>query len=383
MAEIELGKTIDGPGTHALVIGVSRYPYTRGPLQTQDGKEYALPPLDFAARSAAEVAHWLLTEYRNPAAPLASLQVLLSPAENETIRPDVAIRLTSPYAATRLAVQVAVDTLRSRCVGHPENSVFVYIAGHGIQLTRLGAIVLLEDFGGPGQSTQLEAAVDMRTCHGSFNGYGYPNHQVWFVDSCRQGPGLAEKFDRLSGGMPFDQPSGDVDSSPLFLASSTHEEAFGQAGGMTLFSRALLAALRGEAADGPDELSDEWHIAASRLGDVIHRRVRAWAREDGRDQRVDLTGRLGPAVVHAFAHPPDVELTLELDPICAADYCTAALFFAGTEAVVSGASEWPVTRTVRAGNYTLLVDSQAPYLPIQYEPRFVRPRTFRWPVKVT
>jgi hypothetical protein len=66
-----------GPGTHALVIGVSDYPFADGPDASDLGESFELQNLTSAARSASEVAAWLLNEYSNREVPLASLRVLL------------------------------------------------------------------------------------------------------------------------------------------------------------------------------------------------------------------------------------------------------------------------------------------------------------------
>ena len=76
-------------GTHALVIGVSRYRFADGPESTPEGEAWGIENLSSAARSASEFAAWLVGEYRNLENPLASLRVLLSPSEGETIHPAI------------------------------------------------------------------------------------------------------------------------------------------------------------------------------------------------------------------------------------------------------------------------------------------------------
>jgi hypothetical protein len=61
------------PAMHAFVVGVSHYPFADGPEATPQGEALGLANLTGAARSASEVAAWLLTEYRNPDTPLGSL----------------------------------------------------------------------------------------------------------------------------------------------------------------------------------------------------------------------------------------------------------------------------------------------------------------------
>ena len=218
MGEVVLEAAVDGPGTHALVVGVSRYPFLNGAQATPLGKKFGMVDLSSAACSAAEVVAWLLHEYWNPDAPLASLRVLLSPAEGEVIRDDVATRLPNPHAATRAALEADMAAFREKCAERPDNIGFVYVVGHGVQLNKRGATVLLEDMAGPDQLNELHGAVDMVGCWGGLNGDTYACSQVWFIDSCRQKPAVAQRFEQLEGALTLSQPSGSVHSSPLILA---------------------------------------------------------------------------------------------------------------------------------------------------------------------
>ena len=70
-------ETLDDPGTHALVIGVSRYPYVKdAPEETPFGARSGLGQLSCAAHSAARFAAWLLDTYHNDKAPLSSLPTI-------------------------------------------------------------------------------------------------------------------------------------------------------------------------------------------------------------------------------------------------------------------------------------------------------------------
>ena len=71
--------------THAFVVGVSHYPFLDGPEATPLGEQLGMANLSSAARSASEVAAWLLGEYRCPEAPLASVRLLLSPVDGESL----------------------------------------------------------------------------------------------------------------------------------------------------------------------------------------------------------------------------------------------------------------------------------------------------------
>jgi len=90
--------------THAFVVGVSHYPFADGPEATADGESFEITNLTGAAKSASDIAAWLLDEYRNPDAPLASVRVLLSPTDSEEINVRVAGQMAGPSPATRDSV---------------------------------------------------------------------------------------------------------------------------------------------------------------------------------------------------------------------------------------------------------------------------------------
>jgi hypothetical protein len=376
MAEILINTGLgpDHAVTHALVIGVSDYPFVDGPDATDYGKQSELASLSCAARSATDVVSWLLEGYDNPKAPLASVTVLLSPSADEVIPGSLSKYLPSPCPATSAATREAFVALWHRCREKPENVALVYVAGHGVQLTKRGAVVLLQDFAAPGQTSILEAAIDMTACHAAFNGSDFASNQLWFVDACRQQPAVASRFEQIVAPKIFDEPTGEVESSPLFLAASSREAAWAQIGGPTLFSSALLAGLRGAAATGPDpQRCNDWHVSTFALYRLLHQRVGELAATSQVQQQVELTGRVHDAVVTRFAEAPDVLLRLELSPEAAASVAKASLYFAGADVVADGTTDWPIDRVIKAGLYTLTVDASPPYRSIPFMPLDVAP----------
>jgi hypothetical protein len=348
------------PGTHGLVIGVSHYPFADGPDASDLGESFGIQNLTSAARSASEFAAWLVDEYRNPQRPLTSLRVLLSPIEGETIHPRIEALLPRDAPATRAAVEQDLGEFRQDCRSNPDNVAVVYIAGHGVQLNKRGAIVLLHDFGDPNHVNELTGAIDVRGCHDGMDEAGNAHQQVWFVDACRQLPTVARRFERLEGALILSERPGQVRSSPLFLASSTRESAFAVIGGTTLFSQALLWALRGAAALGPEGgVSDEWYVGLSRLNTLLDRRVKALAGAHGEDQNVDPTGRFTDAVIHRFAQPPPVEVFLTLKPLAAA--AQGALLFNGDATQAHQWEVWPFQDRLHPGLYALKVTPQPPF----------------------
>ena len=384
MPAIDLGAARDGPGTHALVVGVSHYRHLSGPEASPFGEQFGLEDLTSAARSASEVVAWLLNEYHNPAAPLASLRVALSPADGESYADGVAGRLPRSHAATRDAVEKDVIAFRRDCE-HPENVAFVYVAGHGIQLTNRGAIVLLEDFADPDRA-DLYGAVDMMGCHAGLYGTGYANSQFWFVDACRQRPRVASKFENLQGGvLDLKGPPGEVECAPVYLASASRDLAFAEVGGLTLFSQVLLSALRGAAAVGPEEdRGIGWHVSAQKLGRVLKEGVAELAKAKSEDQSVQPVGWPGEAVIQHFEDPPSVRVVLTLEPSGAADRTSVSMLFDADEdqKVIDDVAEWPLERTLPAGLYQIRVKTKQPVTEVKLKPSTVYPPKYERVIEV-
>ena len=63
----------------------------------------------------------------------------------------------------------------------------MYVVGHGIQLNKRGAVVLLHDFA-TGDRPLLHGAIDVVGCRDAMDENGNAGHQVWFSDACRQRP---------------------------------------------------------------------------------------------------------------------------------------------------------------------------------------------------
>ena len=345
--------------THALVIGISSYPYLDGPEQTQLGATFEMTELSAAAASAAEVASWLITEYDSDA-PLATLRVLLSPAEGEVIEGAVAPLLDGPCPATRQAVEDEMTGFVADCKSQ-DAVAFVYVVGHGVQLTKRGAILLLEDVAAPDSAQELHGALDVVGCYEGFDGPQFAPTQFWFFDACRERV-QSSTLERMVGAYTLSSPIGTAESSTMFLGSSTREAAFSVRGGRSIFSTALLEALRGAGADGPTDLgSDDWWVTNRKLFDALHSTVKRLAREHGADQNVVPVGLRANTRIHRIDGVPQVPIRLALDPEEAGASSRLTLLFNATEPRVEDSAEWPFVATVPAGFYKIKVTTQTPY----------------------
>lgn len=358
MVDIVNTTNTTGAPVHAFVVGVSRYPHLEdGSSPSQAGALSGLGQLTSAARSASEFAAWLLNERYDPDAELASLYVSLAPSNGETIHPDIATKLPSGHGATRNEVMRDWLDFRRRCRETRNATAFVYVAGHGVQQTSESSVLLLEDFAGDQQESELWAALNMSGLHASLNGQAEAHLQFWFVDACREEPEVATHFAALAGAYAGDQPLGRAKASPLFLAAGPRKQAFANKFGSSLFCEALLAALRRDAATSGKRGNDKWRVTTASLAEYICPRV---LRESGSHRQiVELTGHVGTTAetIHVFRHTPRAKLTVRLNPPSAEVGSSAQL--SQDDVTILSTSSWPLESELDAGLYNLeIIPSQ-------------------------
>lgn len=352
------------PGTHALVIGVSAYEFLRdGANCSPQGYAFHIGQLSSAARSASEFAAWLMNGYNRPNHPLRSLRVLLSPSPNETIEPSVQALLKGNWQATRQNVDMMFTHFRDAAGSHEENVAIVYVVGHGVQFSKNGAVLLLNDFADPmHRYDTYTGAVDMRWMHDAMNQEsGVAQTQFWFVDVCRDLPENLEKYGVLGGVKGGDvERTGSAKSSPLFLSASPGQGAFAKTDGLTLFCEALLKGLKeGHAARSEGERNSPWRVSVNTLLEYLPNAVEALAAAGEQTQEVECTGKMTNAVLHECLSPPDVDLTISIRSGHNNSNYIANLKHRGST-LFKGYTSWPLTARVRAGLYAIEVTTLSP-----------------------
>ena len=266
------------PAYHALIIGVSRYthlvggtgPRTEEPLATQ------LDQLSAAATSAVRVAMWIRDHFQHPDAGRGSIRLLVSPSDGETPLPG---DVEAP-TATHDNVRAAITEWRRDVRASPENVAILYIAGHGLQTSNEGGILLLEDFGAPDAPTPLHAAVDVESVRRGIVAdpnrpdTATPKLQFYFYDACRINPAATAGYDELKAGICLDLPRGaSARASWVCFGARPRDYAYADPQRrVTLYSQAFLDCLESRApvdADGRtvsfDELQSTLEEAVSEL----------------------------------------------------------------------------------------------------------------------
>ncbi|HCL4007342.1 caspase family protein [Pseudomonas aeruginosa] len=348
------------PGTHALIIGVSAYDHLLGTGEgecSEQGSDSGLGQLTAAARSASRFATWLMGDYRRKDFPLRSLRVLLSPATEDEVSENLRGKLESDSIPTRDNVAAAFREFKRAAARNPSNIAIVYVAGHGVQFTNTGAVLLLKDFAHPShEEERYKGAVDMRAMHESMTYTSGARSQFWFVDICRQRAVDAKEFEELAGVLKFNRDiSGAAACSPLFLSASTGEQAFAKPGKLTLFCEALMSALvEGHAASSDGERSSPWLVSTSGLQMYLRKAVELLAEQYDEKQLVECTGIFNDEVFHECERAPDVDLRIQIkDGLVAADYSAKLSHL--DRVLYENHTAWPLCTKIPAGLYKIEV----------------------------
>ena len=346
-------------GAHVLIIGTSAYRhFPDGSDPTPRGELFGMEQLTSAASSASRFAAWMMSEYINTRAPLRSMRVLLSPNGYEPIHPDIAASLRDDYSTTLDNVKTEVVAFRKACAACKDNVAIVYIAGHGVQLTKTGAIVLLHDVGSEMHANLLEGALNVTGLHAGFNHPNTAQTQFWFVDACRQYLPVAAKFETLAGAFTLDEPHGSASQNPMFLATTTGAAAYAHVKGQTLFNQALLQGLRGRIATPPETgVSGNWHVSALELVRRLLPDVQALALTSSVEQTADHAGRMGNAVFHEYPQTPEVDLHVQISPAAARPQSRGSLRHGRLGMIVEHFKDWPLQQNVAAGLYEIKIDA--------------------------
>lgn len=264
---IHFDQNVD-PGTHALVIGVGKYPHLAGgenPVANPDGmRQLSSPPI-----SARAFATWLLAEYHDPRKPLASLTLLLSE--------DVPVPFADPSTGIAHDVEVAnIDNIvaavrewKHRGDSHTDNWLVFYFCGHGVSqgddMALLGADVFADG------DNPLNGALDFKNL---MNGLKRckASKQVFFVDACRANSDvlIEQSGSSFAGQVPLGPGT-----RPLGFPRRLHvpyystlagDRSHARPGQVSLFTDALLKGLRGAGSDDPE---GDWRVTTSRLHEAI------------------------------------------------------------------------------------------------------------------
>lgn len=383
---IDNKETLKGkPGLHVFIAGVSNYrhlPDGHGELGT---KTYDLHQLTVAATSAFRFYKWLKQRNDHLIAPLATVRMLLSPADDEDeIDEEVDSCTWSNF------VEEANKWRADASVSNDDVTLF-YFAGHGIIRTKGDSVLLCDDFAQPyrGPLPNVVAFPNI------FAGMAPPadkarqraRRQFYFIDACREFPEELKELEKVEIAAVFESELSGVDDrvAPVFNAAISGSQAYASAVEQTLFSLALIECLNGLAGEaGPenDDGSVPWWVTTFYLSHVLDQRLAALNKRYRTDQKSELVGMPKDIPIHYLDGPPKVEGILKVIPEDAKSLINIDVLDAKQKSAWTPSSEqtYPYQGNLTAGSYfvkaTIREPPKPPYVDRTSEPKPVTPPSF-------
>ena len=321
LENIEGFKKPKSHGVHVLILGVSHYRHAEGGAEeTDEGLDSGLGQLNGCAMSAAKFAEWILNDHHIPDLPLKSLRVLLSPAEGEEVSETIKNILPEDHAATLKNIKRTYKAFLKDSKKEKDGMLIVYMCGHGVQIKKDNAHLLLEDFGHADHANVLEASTSIQGLRDGAKGKYHPQKQFWFADCCQLPPEEAATYESLSGGYKPDVPAGVIESDHLFVATAPLSPAWLEQGKQTVFNNSLLCVL--EQYGGTSLEADQYTIQAGGLTTALQTminkildRANEGVDEDQKlEQLVQNIGVSSLTHFHVYQTPPDLPVILSLSP---------------------------------------------------------------------
>jgi hypothetical protein len=236
------------PQTHALVIGVGRYPH----LSKVDAR---LKPLTSPAISAKAFAHWLVnTPLTNPAAPLGTVELLLSPlnpADQQYELPDEST--VAIDSASLPNIRRSFEAWFNRCNTLKGNVALFYFCGHGLHKATLA--LLPENFG-QNSSNEWADTINFEATFEGMRSTCQAQTQCYIIDACRQ-VDIASLRTSAFGGQALGKNDALSRNNPATLkifATGVGEPAFGEENQVSRLTSVLLQAL--QSSNRPDGIID-------------------------------------------------------------------------------------------------------------------------------
>jgi hypothetical protein len=354
-----------GAKTHVLIIGVGEYLHLPGGAEPVPELEtMGLGQLTSTVASAIAISNWILHDYRNDAAPLASVQVLLSPSQVLPIRG----RQIPVDRASLASVRSAFSRWKNRADTNPDNVALFFFSGHGVEKETLA--LLLDDFGSDPNSPYFESINwdstydGMRQCNALL--------QVYWIDSCRSITSDGLKKWALNATTLVDpEVRASERSAPVIHATATNARAYGREGQATQFTKALLASLAGL---GSEKRRNRWVITPSKLFEGVGVAMRnlaaaeAYLPEEDRlpDQKAVSDGEeVDNKVIADVKGVPEVPVRIGWNPEASAAHSVAELKrLARPRKTYTSSRSHPWACVVPAGSYRLRTTFEPPFEPM-------------------
>lgn len=318
----------NGPQVHAIVIGVGDYPHLKDGTGALFNGHENMGQLSSAPVSARTFAKWLLCPqgYCDPGRPLGTLRLLLSEPGTgpATFKPPGTNTGISVARADLVSVRAELEDWQKDMMAEGDLAIF-FFSGHGV-VAGFEQALLLSDFGNP-QAANVGAAIRFSAMR---NGMRHvpPREQCYFIDACRAySRTFADSWGGLGESIISPDPTRRFSrspSQPVLNATLEGESAFGKQDEPSLFTSALMQALRGGGSDDRDT-ANTWLLDVNLINQSVEFIVRRTAERVGLGlAQIPAAEGLTSLSLGALQGDPFVPVALSCDP----DHATGEAEFA-------------------------------------------------------
>ena len=305
--------SVNGPATHALVIGVGKYPHLEGGSgkltpDNDEMKQLSSPPI-----SARAFSHWMIKEFNNPLVPIASVAMLISDKDDQIYNHPDGVEI-AVECANIANISQAVLEWKARGDSDSRNMMIFYFCGHGMT-AGLDMALVLEDFGAI-KGMPLKGAMDFREFHLGMDTCD-ARKQIYFIDACRSpatamfdayrcaGEKVLYGSNRATRGM---EPR----EAPIFYSSLSGKIAYGLDNQISLYTQALLKALSCSAQK--IDADQKWKIYTDSLHSGILMILKRFSEKDVRLKQTNCTDYLSSFSFHELTTDPLVPVVVGCNP---------------------------------------------------------------------
>lgn len=268
-------------GAHALLVGISGYPYLSGGSATVKAPNPGgLGQLEISALTAARIFEWLCSANTVAGAPIASCRLLLSPVASELAEVDGVTQgnyATADFASWRSAIEAWRDAIFAGRTGTQPNTAFFFFSGHGVEHLASPAL-LAADILDPNAAGSEARAVAIEAVARAIKTSGI-DRALFFVDACRNAPAIAMTLNIVGQEIikPVAYPPKSPDAVISLQSTRSGLQAFQVPGDTaTIFGKALLEALQGPPPSYVpyDTNTAPWRLLFASLESHVKNRVR-------------------------------------------------------------------------------------------------------------
>ena len=346
---------IAGAGVHALIVGVSDYLNLPEAGEPSSDETWKLNKLSSPALSAFKIFDFITTTGLR--LPLKTVRLLLSPSPAE-VQVEPRLANATPTRASRDAFSKLAGQWRKDASVNKDDMTFFYFAGHGTQRGSDDSVLMLEDF--------LTSAAPLNECfemHNVKSGMAptatrpdIARTQFYFIDACMDRNAKLRTF--LNPTVPavfgIELSEKDERAAPMVFSTVDGAIALGRSRRPSHFSQALTLAFE-RAAEEPDPVTGQWSVTAVTIKNALD----YYYNKNKLGTLVTMGSLVGSPVIRYLAGPPDIDISVEVQPEALGLPCTIGVLDQDKIAV-AGCNPGAKTKfdvTVKAGAYQVEVNA--------------------------